>query len=99
MTIDSYVLLYFKPDFCISIKETRNAHFRKKKKITILLSPEYFSFQFIINKYKIIWIILRLEVMRFSNLEGEEISSFCALFKPQFVIKCCFCLVKIGSSC
>ena len=69
-----------------------------EKKITILLSPEYFSFQFIINKYKTIWIILRLEVIIFSNLEGEEISSVCALFNPQFVIKCCFCLVKIGGS-
>lgn len=69
-----------------------------EKKITILLSPEYFSFQFIINKYKTIWIILRLEVIIFSNLEGEEISPVCALFNPQFVIKCCFCLVKIGGS-
>ena len=44
------------------------------KKITILLSLEYFCFQFIINKYKTIWIILRLEVMIFSNLEGEKIN-------------------------
>lgn len=30
VTIDSYVFLYFKPYFCISIKGKRNAHFRKK---------------------------------------------------------------------
>ena len=64
------------------------------KKITILLSLEYFCFQFIINKYKTIWIILRLEVMIFSNLEGEKINFVYALFKPQFVIKYCFFSVK-----
>lgn len=65
-----------------------------EKKITILLSLEYFCFQFIINKYKTIWIILGLEVMIFSNLEEEKINFVYALFKPQFVIKYCFCSVK-----
>ena len=65
-----------------------------EKKITILLSLEYFCFQFIINKYKTIWIMLGLEVMIFSNLEEGKINFVYALFKPQFVIKYCFCSVK-----
>ena len=57
MIIDSYVFLWFKPYFWISIKKK----YSFQKKISTSLLPEYFCFQFIIGRNKTIWIILRLE--------------------------------------
>lgn len=51
------------------------------------LSPEYFYFQFTIERNETIWKTLRLEIMTFPNLEGDKIIFVYPLFDSQFVIK------------